>query len=90
MAEKKKMKNIDTRSDRVINSVKNRARDVYDLGRSKAKDTYDLGRTKVIYAKTKTEDQIKEHPLESVLIAAGVGALVGAAVALVLSSKTQR
>lgn len=57
---------------------------------NRVKDAYDYGREKVIHAKDITQEKIKEHPFESVLIAAGVGALIGAGVALWVSSMTKR
>ncbi|MEM0465516.1 MAG: DUF883 C-terminal domain-containing protein [Candidatus Pacearchaeota archaeon] len=68
-----------TDKDNIMNAVK-----------TKAKDIYDYGKEKVIAAKDKTENKIREHPLESVLIAAGIGALIGAGVALWINSMMRR
>ena len=69
--------------ERFINRVKEGIRE-------RAEDAYDYGKDKVMAAKDMTEEKIKEHPFESVLIAAGVGALIGAGVALWVSSMTKR
>lgn len=63
---------------------------IVDRVRDRARDAYDYSRDKVVHAKEKTEEKIKEHPFESVLIAAGVGALIGAGVALYVSSMTRK
>jgi ElaB/YqjD/DUF883 family membrane-anchored ribosome-binding protein len=63
---------------------------VIDRVRGRTRDAYDYGKEKIIHAKERTEGKIKEHPFESVLIAAGVGALIGAGVALWVSSMTRK
>jgi len=61
-----------------------------DEERNFLKRASDYGAEKYELAKEKTEEKIKEHPIESVLIAAGVGALIGAGVALWVSSLTRK
>jgi ElaB/YqjD/DUF883 family membrane-anchored ribosome-binding protein len=46
--------------------------------RSSGRDALETGREKAVAAKGRLEELIAEHPLKSVLIAVGVGAVLGA------------
>lgn len=49
----------------------------YEAGREKLAETYEAGREKVTKWENNLEKEIREHPLRSVLVAAGAGALAG-------------
>jgi len=67
-------------------SVTEKASEVLGNTKEKATQAYESVREKVAESREKTDDYIKENPEKSVLLAAGVGALV----ALVVSSLMSR
>ncbi len=54
-----------------------KAEDQYDRINKKASEAFSLTKEKAIKAKDKTEEHIREHPMKSIFIAAGIGTLVG-------------
>jgi ElaB/YqjD/DUF883 family membrane-anchored ribosome-binding protein len=58
-------------------SVKDVAKEQYENVRDKAEEYYEYGRERAQEWQQQAEDYIREQPLKSVLIAAGVGILLG-------------
>lgn len=50
----------------------------------RARDTYDTATERLSDAKDKTREKIEEHPFTSVIVAAAIGAVAGAATAEVI------
>ena len=58
-------------------NVTEKAREQYDNLRESASEYYDYGREQALEWQQQAEDYIREQPLKSVLIAAGVGIVLG-------------
>ena len=56
---------------------KDKAQEYLDTGKEKAQEYYDLSKAKAQEWETDVEQYIREKPIQSVLIAAGVGAVLG-------------
>lgn len=59
-----------------VESVFDQASDKYDAVGAQASEYYDNAKEVIVDSRQKTVDHIKENPERSVLIAAGVGAVV--------------
>jgi ElaB/YqjD/DUF883 family membrane-anchored ribosome-binding protein len=60
-----------------IGQLRDTAADYYQQGREKAAEYYQQGREKAVEFEQNLEGYIREQPVKSVLIAAGVGLLLG-------------
>lgn len=56
---------------------KDRAQEYLETGRERAQEYYEMGRERAMEYEQQVENYIREKPLQSVLIAAGVGAVLG-------------
>jgi ElaB/YqjD/DUF883 family membrane-anchored ribosome-binding protein len=59
------------------NSVKDAAQEQIERVRDTAADYYEQGRERFMEAEDSFEEYVREHPIKSVLIALGVGYLIG-------------
>jgi ElaB/YqjD/DUF883 family membrane-anchored ribosome-binding protein len=57
--------------------AKGAAQEKLDIAREKATEAYERGRVKVSEAEDRLVDYVRAKPLKSVLVAAGLGALIG-------------
>jgi len=58
-------------------ATKTRATEYYEDGKQKTAEYYDQGKQKATEVGDRVEGYIREKPLQSVMIAAGAGALLG-------------
>jgi len=70
----------DAASD-VVERGRAAASDLVDRGRAAASDMVDRGRESVDHARERLSDRVRERPLTSVLVAGGIGLLVGMLIA---------
>jgi ElaB/YqjD/DUF883 family membrane-anchored ribosome-binding protein len=61
----------------VTSQVRDAATEKYENLRDSATEYYQAGRDKAVEWQNQLEDYVREQPLKSVLIAAGVGVLLG-------------
>ena len=60
-----------------IGQIRDTASEYYQQGREKAAEYYEQGREKAMELEQNLEGYIREQPVKSVLIAAGIGLLLG-------------
>jgi ElaB/YqjD/DUF883 family membrane-anchored ribosome-binding protein len=60
-----------------VEHLKETASQYYDQGRQMAQDYYEQGRQKAMEYQENLESYVREQPVKAVLIAAGIGLLVG-------------
>jgi len=60
-----------------LEASKDRAQEYLEAGKEKAQEYYELSKAKAQEWENTVEQYIREKPLQSVLMAAGVGALIG-------------
>jgi len=65
-----------------LQSVKERGSEALERAKEKGHDLLEKGRERVNRTRDGFEDYVAEHPFKSVLIAAGVGALIGYSLSL--------
>jgi ElaB/YqjD/DUF883 family membrane-anchored ribosome-binding protein len=65
------------RAQEYYQTGKDKAQEYMETGRDKAQEYYDLSKAKAQEWESDVEQYIREKPLQSVLIAAGVGAIFG-------------
>ena len=59
------------------NDMRDQAQELMAQGKEVAAEYYEEGRNQVIAWQQQLEDQVREKPLQSLLMAAGVGLLLG-------------
>ena len=59
------------------NEMRDQAQDLIAQGKEAAAEYYEEGRNQVLAWQQQLENQVREKPLQSLLIAAGVGLLFG-------------
>ena len=60
-----------------IDHLKTQATEYYEQGRERMQEYYDQGRDKAMEFEQNLEAYVREQPVKSLLIAAGVGCLLG-------------
>lgn len=60
-----------------VQQLRESANEYYDQGRQKAQEYYDQGRQKAMEYQENLESYVREQPVKAILIAAGVGLMVG-------------
>src|SRR5688572_26805870 len=60
-----------------VQQIRQTAEEYYEQGRQKAQEYYDQGRQKAMEYQENLESYVREQPVKAILIAAGVGLLVG-------------
>jgi ElaB/YqjD/DUF883 family membrane-anchored ribosome-binding protein len=65
------------RAQEYLHAGKDRAQEYLETGKEKAHEYYEMSKAKAQEWENTVEQYIREKPLQSVLMAAGVGALVG-------------
>ncbi|HTF87725.1 MAG TPA: hypothetical protein VK843_04905 [Planctomycetota bacterium] len=61
----------------VADQIRERGAAAYEAGKERASQAYESGKERASQAKGQVETVISENPLKSVLIAVGIGALLG-------------
>jgi len=74
---KEKLREMGSAASEQLNQVKESANEYYQQGREKAQEYYEQGRQKAIEMEENLENYVREQPLKAVMIAAGVGLLLG-------------
>lgn len=74
---KDKLREMGSAASEQVNQIKDSASEYYQQGREKAQEYYEQGRQKAMELEQNLEDYVREQPLKSVMIAAGVGLLLG-------------
>lgn len=60
-----------------LDTGKERVKEYYDAGRAQAEEYYEMGKARAHDFEESVEEYIRQKPIQSVLIAAGVGAALG-------------
>jgi ElaB/YqjD/DUF883 family membrane-anchored ribosome-binding protein len=60
-----------------LQSVKDRASETAESVRERARESLDQGKQRLVQARDGFEDYVSTNPFKSMLIAAGIGALIG-------------
>jgi len=74
---KDKLREMGSAASQQINQLKDSANEYYQQGREKAQEYYEQGRQKAMELEQNLEDYVREQPIKSVMIAAGIGLLLG-------------
>jgi ElaB/YqjD/DUF883 family membrane-anchored ribosome-binding protein len=74
---KEKLREMGSAASQQINQLKDSATEYYEQGREKASEYYEQGRQKAMELEQNLETYVREQPLKAVMIAAGVGLLLG-------------
>ena len=74
---KEKLNEMGSAASEQFNQIKDSASEYYQQGREKAQEYYEQGRQKAIEMEENLENYVREQPLKAVMIAAGVGLLLG-------------
>ena len=74
---KDKLHEMGSAASEQFNQIKESAGEYYQQGREKAQEYYEQGRQKAIELEENLENYVREQPLKAVMIAAGVGLLLG-------------
>jgi ElaB/YqjD/DUF883 family membrane-anchored ribosome-binding protein len=74
---KDKLREMGSNASEQVNQIKDQANEYYQQGREKAQEYYEQGRQKAVELEQNLEEYVRDQPLKSVMIAAGVGLLLG-------------
>jgi ElaB/YqjD/DUF883 family membrane-anchored ribosome-binding protein len=74
---KDKLREMGSAASEQVNQLKQSATEYYEQGREKAQEYYEQGRQKAMELEQNLETYVREQPLKAVMIAAGVGLLLG-------------
>ena len=74
---KEKLREVGSNASQQFNQIKDSANEYYQQGRDKAQEYYEQGRQKAMELEQNLEDYVREQPIKSVMIAAGIGLLLG-------------
>jgi ElaB/YqjD/DUF883 family membrane-anchored ribosome-binding protein len=74
---KEKLREMGSAASEQVNQLKESASEYYQQGREKAAEYYEQGRQKAMELEENLENYVREQPLKAVMIAAGVGLLLG-------------
>ncbi|HEV8604173.1 MAG TPA: hypothetical protein VGQ99_02330 [Tepidisphaeraceae bacterium] len=74
---KEKLREMGSAASEQVNQLKESANEYYQQGREKAQEYYEQGRQKAMEMEQNLEAYVREQPLKAVMIAAGVGLLLG-------------
>ena len=74
---KDKLREMGSNASEQFNQIKDSANEYYQQGRDKAQEYYEQGRQKAMEMEQNLEEYVREQPLKAVMIAAGVGLLLG-------------
>ena len=74
---KEKLREMGSNASEQLNQVKESANEYYQQGREKAQEYYEQGRAKAMELEQNLEEYVRDQPLKAVMIAAGVGLLLG-------------
>jgi len=74
---REKLREMGSAASQQVNQLKDSAAEYYEQGREKAQEYYEQGRQKAMELEQNLENYVREQPLKAVMIAAGVGLLLG-------------
>jgi ElaB/YqjD/DUF883 family membrane-anchored ribosome-binding protein len=74
---KEKLREMGSAASQQVDQLKDSANEYYQQGREKAQEYYEQGRQKAMEMEQNLEEYVREQPLKSVMIAAGIGLLLG-------------
>jgi ElaB/YqjD/DUF883 family membrane-anchored ribosome-binding protein len=74
---KEKLREMGSAASQQVNELKESATEYYQQGREKAQEYYEQGRQKAMELEQNLEEYVREQPIKSVMIAAGIGLLLG-------------
>jgi ElaB/YqjD/DUF883 family membrane-anchored ribosome-binding protein len=74
---KEKLREMGSAASQQVNQLKDSATEYYEQGREKAQEYYEQGRQKAMELEQNLEEYVREQPIKSVMIAAGIGLLLG-------------